>query len=148
LSERGAGAAVPLLGLDPRREGARVRLVRLESLARLVRGARADGIVLTKSGQRMELRALLDPSQAGPGQDLVFKLYLPPGGAENVCVRAVQLESGTAVELRFAEGLVRAQLPEAGPWRLEAHRLRRAEGELELASATLVFELPAAGGGR
>lgn len=149
LMERGGAQALPLLGPDLRREGARVPLVRLESLARHVRGARADGIVLTKSGQRMELRAMLDPASAGPGKDLAFKLYLPPGGAEHVLVRAVQLESGVVQELRLVDGLVRAQLPAAGPWRLEAHRLRRVEGELELASATLVFELPAAtGGGR
>lgn len=148
LTERGGASALTLLGPDLRRESARVKLVRLESLARHVRGARADGIVLTKSGQRMELRAMLDPAAAGPGKDLAFKLYLPPGGAENVLVRAVQLETGAVVELRLADGVVRARLPVAGPWRLEAHRLRRAEGELELASATLVFELPASGGGR
>lgn len=149
LTERGGASALALLGPDLRRENARVKLVRLESLARHVRGSHLDGIVLTKSGQRMELRAMLDPAAAGPGRDLAFKLYLPPGGAENVLVRARQLETGKLEELRFADGLVRAQLPVAGPWCLEAQRLRRTEGELELASATLVFELPAAvGGGR
>ena len=147
LRERGGASALALLGPDLRRAGARVKLVRLESLARHVRGARADGIVLSKGGQRMELRAMLDPASAGPGKDLAFKLYLPPGGAENVLVRAVQLATGAVQALELAEGLVRAQLPAAGPWCLEAHRLRRADGELELASTTLVFELPAAGGG-
>ena len=150
LGERGGAQALPLLGPDGRRANELVRLTRLESLALHVPGRSADGTVLSKSGQRMELRALLDPSTSAAGSDLVFKLYLPPGGDQGVFCRAQQLATGTTMELtRLADGVVRARLETAGPWRLEAHRLRRLEGELELASTTLVFELPAAkAGGR
>jgi len=149
LGARGGAHVLPTFAPELGRADERLKLVRLESLARHVRGARHDGIVLSKSGQRMELRAMLDPASAGAGGDLVFKLYLPPGGTETLVCRALQLESGASEELRVTDGLVRARLASAGPWCLEVHRLRHAEDGLELASATLVFELPAAtGGGR
>lgn len=128
---------------------ATVLVRRLESLALLARPggtalAGPSGIATSKSGQRMELRAMVDPSSAAAGSDFAFKLYLPPGGAANVLCRAVHLESRKELALELlGDGSLRAKLEQAGPWMIEAIRLRALEGDaeaaLELASCTLVF---------
>ncbi len=125
---------------------------RLESLA-LVEAPRESGepiapsaVSTSKSGQRMELRPLLDPTFVAAGSDFVFRLHLPEGGEEQIFLRAVHLASGeTRPVLRAEQGTLRAELDRAGPWRIEAHRLRRlesgADAALELASSTLVFDV-------
>lgn len=127
---------------------ATVLVRRLESLALLARPGGAalepSAIATSKGGQRMELRALVDPSFLQAGSDFAFKLYLPAGGAENVLCRAVHLTSRKeqALEL-LGDGSLRAKLEPDGPWMIEATRLRAladdAEAALELASTTLVF---------
>jgi len=143
----------------------RIPVLRLESLALLARPAdgatpaEPSAIATSKSGQRMELRALFDPSFQQAGSVFAFKLYLPEGGAENIAVRAVHLASREAQAIeRLPDGSLRAKLAQAGPWMLEASRLRALDGAagaaLELASSTLVFVVrPSAprakeGGGR
>jgi len=140
-----------------------VLVQRLESLALAVRSgddsataAEPSAIATSKSGQRMELRALFDPSFLQAGSVFAFKLYLPEGGTENVICRAVHLTSRDSRALeRLPDGSLHVKLEQAGPWMLEASRLRALDGAsgaaLELASSTLVFVVrPAAraGGGR
>lgn len=123
---------------------------RLESLALLARPAggaapaEPSAIATSKSGQRMELRPLFDPSFPQAGSDFAFKLYLPAGGSAGALCRAVHLASRKAQALELlGDGSLRVKLELAGPWMIEATRLRALEGDaeaaLELASTTLVF---------
>lgn len=163
LAERASKLATPRV-LEALTQGELVPVLRLESLALVARpaqGAAAEPspIAISKSGQRMELRALFDPSCLQAGSLFAFKLYLPEGGADNVVCRAVHLATreSQAIE-RLADGSLRARLERAGPWMLEACRLRALDGSagaaLELASSTLVFVVRPAlarakdGGGR
>jgi hypothetical protein len=136
-----------------------VPVQRLESLALLAgpqderAPAEPSAIAISKAGQRMELRALFDPTFLQAGSDFAFKLYVPEGGPEDVVSRAVQLETREtrAVE-RLPDGSLRARLDRPGAWMLEASRVRALDAApgpvLELASATLVFTVRAGSGWR
>lgn len=158
LAERAGRKVLPreigeLAGNEP------VPVLRLESMA-LVVGAPAgaapagpSAVASSKGGQRMELRALFDPSFVAAGSDLAFRLYLPEGGRQDVYVRCVHLASREARELELAQdGSVRARLDRSGAWMLEASRVRALDAagpqgaRLELASVTLVFVVPPAAG--
>lgn len=149
LAERSARTAMPR-ALEALAANETVLVRRLESLALVARPeegqapAEPSAIATSKSGQRMELRPLFDPSFLQAGSDFAFKLYLPAGGSEGVLCRAVHLvnRSSQPIEL-LGDGSLRLKLEQAGPWMLEATRLRALggaeEAALELASSTLVF---------
>jgi len=162
LAERGFQLALPT-GLEALLAEQAIAVQRIESLALLARATRMDSapepsaVATSKTGQRMELRAILDPSFAAAGSEFCFRLYLPAGGAGAgdalLWARAVHLPSG---EVRAVEVLpdrsLRTKLDRPGPWMLEAHRLRPLEAggpgttpgaEVELASSTLVFDVRA-----
>ncbi len=149
LAERSDRRTMPR-GVEALTSNATVLVLRLESLALRARPAGGAALAepsasaISKGGQRMELRALVDPSFVQAGSDFAFKLYLPAGGAEGVLCRAVHLASRKAQALELlGDGSLRVKLEQPGPWMLEATRLRALggaeEAALELASTTLVF---------
>ncbi len=162
LAERGFQRALPT-GVEALPAEQAIAVQRIESLTLLARGTRVESspepstVATSKTGQRMELRAVLDPSFAVAGSEFCFRMYLPAGGARVedalLWARAVHLPSG---EVRAVEVLpdrsLRTKLDRPGAWMLEAHRLRPLEAarsettptaELELASSTLVFDVRA-----
>jgi hypothetical protein len=151
LADRG-GSRVSTETLEKMPAEQELSLRRLESLTLLAREVEAgaapepSAVATSKSGQRMELRALFDPTFVTAGSECAFRLSLPEGGEAGLWVRAVHLASGTVLPVDvLPERSLRCKLDRAGPWMIEAHRLRElapgSGAELELASTTLVFDV-------
>lgn len=133
-----------------------VRVRRIECAKTLVRAAggppsTSSATALSKSGQAVEIRLLMDPTRTPAGLDLPVRVYLPFGGAEGTRVLARHLGSGrTRSATCDRAGIASVHLAEPGRWSLEVHALRRlpsAEGahqaaRWELASGSLSFEVP------
>lgn len=138
------------------------RVRRVESMKLLVRVVEPGDEVTpsataqSKSGQTLELRPLADPTCVPEGGDLPFRVYVPDGEAAGLRLVARHLSSGavwTSVVRAGGIGDVRITAP--GRWTVEVHQLvestRDSAADVELRSATIAFEAPAAGdegGGR
>lgn len=143
--EASRAAAAGLAG-----EGA-VRVRRVESAKAIVRArgapAGASSTAVDKSGQRVEIRMLSDPTAAEVGSDVPVRAYVQGDKLASSRVVATHVASGRTAEVVTDEGGIGWwRVSEAGAWRLEMHHLRRVEGEAEAAwelhSATVVFETP------
>ena len=130
-------------------------VTRLVSATTLVRVTDAqgdtggDGTATTKAGQKVEIRALMDPTAVKPGFDLAVRAYVEGDGVANAKVIATHVESG-AVQTVVCDqkGIGHFTVERAGVWRLEFHEWREAKGETPCiaASASLTLETP--GGAR
>lgn len=152
-------------------EDRRVRVRHLESSKTIVRvldqnpsqDVHFSMIALSKSGQRNEIRPVMDPTRAGAGSDVAFRLYLEhaePGTTTIIATHAASGTTQTAVIDRA--GMCRFRFSQSGVWRLEAHAVRELEQpeqptrpargdaradeqqpEWEVHSTTLTFSIPA-----
>ena len=146
LDERVAeGAARPAVG-----PGEAIEIRRVESFKTLVRvGEGGPGTVATdKTGQRAEIRTLMDPTRLIAGSDLLVRAYADYGGAPGGIVRATNLDTGAVASVQLdAEALGLLRIGEPGRWMLEFHHLRapEEEGAWTLYSSTVTFRVPAEG---
>lgn len=130
------------------------RVRRLVSATTLVRvdgedgAAERDGTAVSKSGQQVEIRALMDPTATPAGGDMAVRVYVRGEAEKNGAVTAVHVESGTRQEvLADAKGIAGFRMDRGGEWRVEFHVLRALkedEAAWMAASATLTFLAPAA----
>ncbi|MFT7671093.1 MAG: hypothetical protein ACI8X5_003809 [Planctomycetota bacterium] len=131
-----------------------VRLRRIESsklLVRLREGKEVpipSAVLMTKTGQAVELRPLADPTTITPGGDFPVKFYSPSGTSAGVFVTALHEASGTRTSFTTRPGgIAHMKITKAGAWTLEAHELVPLMGardaDYELCSASLRFVSPA-----
>lgn len=132
----------------------RVRLRRIEStklLVRLKEGKQIpvpSGVLMTKTGQAVELRPLADPTTIAPGGDFPVKVYTPAGSPAGLVVTASHEESGSLSRaVTRPGGVAYVRISAAGAWLLEVHEVVPLDGhrdaDLELRSASLRFTSPA-----
>lgn len=131
-----------------------VRLRRIESMKLLLRLKEGkeipvpSGVLMTKTGQAVELRPLGDPTTIAPGGDFPVKVYAPTGSTEGLLVTAVHEASGTRTRaITRPGGIAHLRISAAGAWTLQVHQLVRLGGtrgaDFELRSASLSFVSPA-----
>ena len=97
----------------------------------------------SKSGQRSELRPMADPTAAGVGGDLPFRVYHAARHVELQTVRARHLDTGSEGRVTtFAGGIAVLHLDKAGTWAVAAHAAQLDDGVVEIQSATLTFTTP------
>ncbi|NUQ50201.1 MAG: hypothetical protein HUU27_09835 [Phycisphaerae bacterium] len=138
------------------RETIRVRHIRsAKSLVR-VREAGAGGAsaaaasadapsaeAVSKTGQKAELRPLMDATRLRVGDDLALCVYADNVRRTGVRVTAVSVAAGAEQRVDVGEGgLANVRITHAGPWRIVCHFAEAAEAvDLVLYSATLTFEV-------
>lgn len=123
-----------------------VRLRRIECSKLLVR-SETDGplpapsaVAQSKTGQRVEIRPLADPTVAGVGGDLPFRMYDTRPSAELRALTAYHAESGARGQITFdGKGFGFLRLHAAGRWVVEAHFAGLDGDVIEIESATLSF---------
>lgn len=131
-----------------------VRVRRIESsklLLRLREGKEVpipSAVLMTKTGQAVELRPLADPTTITPGGDFPVKFYTPTSTPAGALITAVHEESGTRTTATTRPGgIAHLRISKAGSWTLEAHELLPLKGtrdvDFELRSASLRFVSPA-----
>ncbi len=143
-----------------------VRVRHIESaklLVRVVKSApgskdewRGSATGPSKSGQRTEIRPLIDPTAIAVGSDLPLRISW--ADSVNVDVRVVtrQVATGTTLTSLAPGGAGWFTVSAPGEWRVEVHRAKRLKddpaADWELETATLSFLVPAlskpAGGGK
>lgn len=105
-----------------------VRVRRVESAKCLVRVAKKDGTpgaadsqnVITKAGQRNEIRFTMDPTRAAVGSDVQFRVFAEYDKAAKAKVTVTCEEAGVSREIELdpsATGAIR--LTDEGTWRVE-----------------------------
>ncbi len=102
----------------------------------------------SKSGQRVEIRPLFDPTLARVGSDVAVRVYAGVEEARGARVRATCEATGRTQEFTTdAKGIGLFHVEQAGAWRVEFTRVRapigEEAGEWVFESATLTFEAPA-----
>lgn len=126
-----------------------IRVRRIESLTTLVRVEPLGGhapVATQKSGQRVEIRALFDPTMATPGSDVPVRVYYEGGGAGGIKIHAECLDGGAATQvIADRSGIAYLPITHTGVWRVQAHAAASAfEGsgaDVILHSATLTFKV-------
>jgi hypothetical protein len=129
-----------------------VRVRRVESAKTIVRagdigkesgGTEANG----KTGQKVELRPIMDPAVTPPGSDIAIRAYILGAGAGGARLIATHTATGQTQEIACdGGGYCNLRITARGEWRVEMHELRAGDehGLLILYSATLTFESPGA----
>jgi hypothetical protein len=132
-------------------QGLRVR--RLESSKLLVRVVGEEGwlsnsaTAQSKTGQRVEIRPMGDPTSVKVRTDMPLRIYVPNPEKAGTKVIARNLASGkrqTFLTDRVGTGYFTVDQP--GVWLVETHHARRLfddpEADWEIHTATLTFEVP------
>jgi hypothetical protein len=107
------------------------------------RADQADGQSesVSKSGQQVEIRPLMDPAATPIGGDIAVRTYITGAGAGGARVLATHVASGRFQDFTCdASGIGHFTLDQAGIWRIELSELRRAGNNPTLYSCTLTFE--------
>ncbi len=139
-----SSAPPPELGAAP----ARVR--RIESCKTILRAAPGgDDSAVSKTGQAVEIRSLMDPTATPPGSDVALRAFVDGNKVAGAHLIARHIESGRTQDLiTNPEGIANLRITDAGPWHIEFHRATRlagdAEADWELRTATLTFKAPVA----
>ncbi len=126
---------------------ASLRVRRIESAKLLLRsgvGRTSSAVAQSKTGQRVELRPLADPTTVPAGSVLPLRVYAP-GRVEGLTLTARHPASGDRRRFETRPGGVgHFTVSAPGRWIVEAHVARPLPAEegvdWELASATLVFD--------
>lgn len=125
-----------------------VAVRRVESMATLIRvrdglteGARSP-IAVRKSGQRVEIRPLDDPSVAVVGSDVFVRVYVGDTSGRHLTLYATPEGGAARGFVTDDKGIGHFRVDKAGRWRVEVHLLEETEGEATLWSGTLTFEVP------
>jgi hypothetical protein len=115
---------------DPPALDGDIVLRRIESAKALIRvrnrtGASIRGDAATsKSGQRVELRALVDPTAVPIGSDIWVRAYVNGSSVPRARVFATNVDDGRVREaLADGAGIASFRLDSPGRWRIEFHRL-------------------------
>jgi hypothetical protein len=125
-----------------------LRLDRVESFKAVLRigapeAAAGASAATSKTGQRVEIRLLMDPSVSSPGSDVAVRAYVNGSGASGARVIATHASSGVVREVRCdGSGIGHFGLHAGGAWRVEMHELRREEERWVLYSGAVTFEVP------
>lgn len=124
-----------------------VLLRRAESSKALVRvigqgAADAASIATSKSGQRVEIRPLMDPTAIEPGSDLAVRVYAQIPGPDDGVVIATNTTTGQVLRAPTNDTSL-AVVPIAAPgrWVLEFHAISPDGGGWLVHSATLSFDV-------
>lgn len=131
----------------PDRETIRVR--RVESLTTMLRVEPHGGnspVATQKTSQRVEIRALFDPTAATPGSDVPVRVYDDLGGASGIKIHAECLEGGAAtIVTADRSGIAYLPITHTGVWRVQAHAAKPAppgsDADIVLYSCTLTFRV-------
>lgn len=149
-----------------RASGETVRVRRIESMKLLVRAAKTDASDAdlwrgsatgsSKTGQRTEIRPLIDPTAMAVGSDLPLRVSWADSASveAKIVVRQVGVDTVQRLSAPGSAGWFTVTAP--GEWRVEVHRAKPLQGDpaadWELETATLSFVVPApskpAGGGK
>jgi len=155
VNARLAGDARKAYDAKPPTGESRVRM--LESATTLARTDTADGAprrgsptAVSKTGQRVEIRPLMDPSAIEVGGDLALRLYVDGDKRADATLVAVHIPSGARQTITpHPTAIANININQSGRWRLEMSALdpgpAGADADWILYSATLTFEVPAAG---
>lgn len=136
-----------------------LRVRHVASAHTLIRAAAAgnedspSGIATSKTGQKVEIRPLFDPSAAHVGSDLPQWSYVEGSKKAGVKVQATNVATGkTATFLTDAGGSGHFRITDAGLWRVEFHHAEPLKGDSKadwvIYSATLTFEVATKGADR
>jgi hypothetical protein len=146
--------------------GETLRVRRVESaklLVRVVNSApgskeawRGSATAPSKSGQRTEIRPLIDPTAMALGSDLPLRISWADSGSVDVRIVTRQVATGTTQTTLAPAGAGWFTVSAPGEWRVEVHRAKKLKddpaADWELETATLSFLVPAAskpaGGGK
>jgi len=131
------------------RDDATVPVERGESSKTLVRVGDAaaqapSAAAIGKTGQQVEIRLIVDPTQAEVGSDVPMLTYVDGVKGVGVQMIATHVDSGAAQTFIAEDGSGHFRVTAAGRWRVEFHALGapRAAGEpWRLYTATLSFEV-------
>ncbi len=125
-----------------------VEVRRVESAKALVRvegdATEPESIAMSKTGQAVEIRPLMDPTRARVGSDVPLKVYSQIGGASRALVLATNTTTGETVRAQSDDwGIADVPIVSAGRWQVEVHAIRsmRGVGSYELHTATLTFDV-------
>jgi hypothetical protein len=152
LRSRLGPKTLPAASLGSKDEPA-LRVRRLESSKLLVRVLGDEGwlpnsaTAQSKTGQRVEIRPLGDPTSVKVRTDMPLRIYVPNPRKVGTKVIARHLESGKRQTfLTDREGTGHFTVNAPGVWLVEVHHARRLvddpEADWELHTATLTFEVP------
>lgn len=146
-----------LAGID---EATPVRVRRVESAKTLIRVPDPDGrpashsaIAQSKTGQKVEIRALADPTTVPVGSDLPVKAYLHGDKLVGAKALATCVATGkTQAAITDSTGACHFTLTDSGAWRIEFHHAEPLEkapdADWVIYSATLTFEAAETGAGK
>ncbi|HMQ15733.1 MAG TPA: hypothetical protein PKC49_07145 [Phycisphaerae bacterium] len=100
---------------------------------------------VSKTGQKAELRPLMDATRLRVGDDLAICVYADNIRRRNVRVTAVSVSAGAEQRVDVGEGgLANVRITHAGPWRIVCYIAEAADAavpaDIVLYSATLTFE--------
>ena len=132
-----------------------VRVRRVESAKLLVRVARTVGgdreasvTASSKSGQRTEIRPLVDPTAMAVGSDLPLRVSWSDSAEVDARIVARQVSAGVAQVASTQKGTGWLTVTAPGRWQVEIHRAKwlasDPDADWELESATLCFVVPPA----
>jgi len=152
LRSRVGAATLPARALE-RGGQPELRVRRLESSKLLVRVLGAEGwlpnsaTAQSKTGQRVEIRPLGDPTSVRVKTDMPLRVYVPNPRKAGTKVLAHHLSSGrTQTFLTDGVGTGHFTVNAPGVWLVEVHHARRlvddSEADWEIHTATLTFEVP------
>ena len=113
-------------------------------------GGKSDRTFALRTGQRLELVPLIDPTATPVGQTLRFKLFFDDKPVAGALVRAWHHHDNETISIRAisdAEGMVTYSLPYAGPWMVSTVYMTAAtdsnEADWDSYWGNLMFEVPA-----
>lgn len=136
-----------------------LRVRHVASAKTLIRAATAgresppSAIATSKTGQKVEIRPLFDPSAARVGSDLPLWSYIDGSKKTGVKVQATNVATGkTTTFLTDAGGSGHFRVTDAGLWRVEFHHAEPlkdgSKADWVVYSATLTFEVATRGADR
>lgn len=112
-------------------------------------GGQSDRTFAIRTGQRLELVPLIDPTAIPAGRPLQFKLFFDDKPLAGALLRAWHRHANQTISIRAIstdEGLVTFSLPYAGPWMISTvHMIAADSAEVDWDSfwGNLMFEVPA-----
>jgi hypothetical protein len=104
----------------------------------------SSAVATSKSGQKAEIRAMLDPTRRKTGDELPLRVYADGDKAAGARVRAISPGGKEVSSVTNPTGFVTIAITEAGTWRVEVQQLVPArddpDAEWVLYSGSLTFE--------
>jgi hypothetical protein len=143
-------ASAPPVKPGPRAPGV-VRVRRLESMGVLVRSAEpgmepsASQMATAKSGQRAQVRVVMDPTALRAGSDVPVRVYAEGRAVAGGLVTATNVTTGEAQTVTCdSSGIGLVHIGAVGSWRVEFHHVVASpdgDADWNAYTATLSFEV-------